>query len=408
MSILLMENFSFGEGYALLTKPGDTTQSITPSFLTPLGGRIVRYMATGASNIYCYSRYRFEKTEMVRDGEVVDRPSVLITGLSSSGNRYATAMYLRLPQTTHNDSIVWVGARMMQKALDSYPSTAASGAGLIMTVTTKNTDGTLTASRKLLVINHAQQFEVDRAANAAQGSGLSIFPKNIPGKPFFLDLEYNRATGVIRVWIDNIFCAETTGWPTGDAAATSYVAFGLDVSASSGGKENGFYLTDLLIAEDDGEGWCDRFGPDMWVESYIPTTDTINQWSRPSDYSSNHDVVAKSSFTALDTTDEGNQDYLHATASEVIDAYKGTVFLKDNILGVSTQSVIMNAGSATHAVSPVFVSGEDVGEAAEVIVTPGTGQPYAMRTLNTVNPSTGEPFTKEEIESMSFGLKVKY
>jgi len=408
MSIKLLENFASAENLVVYGDYNATGQAIDSPLFANKKFTFTRWKSHSGYN-GTKGRLSIERVTHTRDEVEVNRPAAFLCGSNSAivnGYGFSSNIWLNLKDFAEEGK-VWVGARVIQKV----PGGELSG-----TTFSRRFSSLLYNSLHIAAPGHSvlnmvsiDEQNIFRFGLPAQHSGVNVvgyevLPKNTPGEPFFLDIEFDLDTGVARAWIDNFFVGEQT-YDT----SYHYLSLGMAHIANRWKSAfNGVYITDLMVSVNDDEGWCNRFGPDFWVEEWLAETDVTNQWARSStDYDSNHAVVAKSAYDFIntDTAGGGNQDFLDADQSGLTDTYKYTGFSRDKIIGVATDFAVVNTASSLHTIASAVQDG--------ITIKTGEGQniPYSagvvcVQETLLKNPTTGEDFDVDEIARLSFGFQA--
>lgn len=217
-----------------------------------------------------------------------------------------------------------------------------------------------------------------------------------------VEVQYTAA-GKISVWINNMFAGTATFANPAPFTGTKYIKTGCWIQLSSwgnGSTQYGFIgITDVYLLNGLGTRNNNRLGK-VKVVSRVPVADAGVQFVRPDTSNSNASVVSQT--PALVTPS------LVGTRAGDTDLYSSAAFNFTNeaILGTA----VFTTGYKTDP------SGNDIAPVLNVTGTSYTGStntlPISSSLMKTdihiyeLNPKTGQPFTKTELDATTFGVTV--
>lgn len=240
----------------------------------------------------------------------------------------------------------------------------------------------------------------------AQGGAISedIVNLSSPSRvPIQFDVKIERiAAGTIRV---NIWCNDvpiTTDFSIAAGATYLYPWIGSYKTSSSnqGNTPMEFYIDDIIVVKVDGVGHNYRMGPTARVQNVLPTSDIIAQWKPPGDVAAPHfPYMSRLYKYPLDT------DGLLADEMGLTESYGFSDL--DPSLGSKVYAVLLemmqsNAGSAIRQIELIKDADVISTQASAPNATPNL-MTYEMQT----NPTTGQAWTQQDVNSLVMGYRLK-
>jgi len=220
--------------------------------------------------------------------------------------------------------------------------------------------------------------------------------------PNTVEVQYTAA-GKISIWINNMFAGTATFANPAPYVGTQYIKTGCLAQAASFGNgvtNYGFMgVTDVYLLDGLGSRNNNRLGK-VKVVSRVPAADAGVQFVRPDTSNSNSSVASQLPPVvnpSLTGTKAGDTDLYSATAFN---------FTNEAILGTAVTTVGYKTDPSGNNIAPVLnVTGTNYVGNSNVLPISTT----LMKTeqyVYEINPKTGQPFTKTDLDATTFGVTV--
>ncbi|MNI53896.1 hypothetical protein D3C73_1087540 [compost metagenome] len=215
-----------------------------------------------------------------------------------------------------------------------------------------------------------------------------------------VEVQYT-AEGKITVWINNLYVGSTTFADPSITANTQYVACGVYTQQSYGGDTQYGFLgtTDLYVLNGLGTRNTTRLGK-VKVVSRSPKTDASVQLTRPDTSNTNADVVSQLPVKiapSLTGIKEGDTDLYGSTAFN---------FTNEAIIATSVTTTGYKTDPTGNDIAPVLSVGGTKYVGNTNIVPISNVNMKQEQHIYELNPKTGLPFTKTDLDATTFGVTV--
>lgn len=219
--------------------------------------------------------------------------------------------------------------------------------------------------------------------------------------PNTVEIQYT-ALGKISVWINNQFVGTATFAAPASYTAVRYMKLNCLGQQNFGNGGNYYYftgVTDIYVLNGLGTKNTTRLGK-VKVVSRLPQTDSSVQFVRPDTSNSNASVVSQSPVLispALIGSKTGDTDLYGSSAFN---------FTNEAIIATAITTVGYKTDPSGNDIAPVLnVAGTNyVGNSNTLPVS--TTLMKSEQCIYEINPSTGLPFTKAELDATTFGVTV--
>lgn len=207
--------------------------------------------------------------------------------------------------------------------------------------------------------------------------------------------------GRITVWINNAFVGTTKFIDPTPLLGVQYVGTGtFGYQYYSGGVQNGFIgITDLYLLNGLGTRNTGRLGK-VKVVSRSPQTDASVALGRPDTYNTNAEVVSQlpaQTTPSLTGATDGDTDLYGSTAFN---------FTNEAIIATSVVTTGYKTDPSGNDIAPVLnVTGTNYVGNTNVVPVSNTTMKQEQH-IYELNPKTGLPFTKAELDATTFGVTV--
>lgn len=216
-----------------------------------------------------------------------------------------------------------------------------------------------------------------------------------------IEVQIDRNSGVLSVWINNAFVGTVTISATnaGLAGNTTFGAcFASARTTATTSTQPLHNITDFYALTTDGATPTSRLGK-VKVVTRVPTADVSTAFTRPSGASSNASVVAQippSATNYLTGVNDGDTDMYSSTAFN---------FSNETIVATALVTSAFKTDPTGNDIAPVLKLTSEH-EGSVVTLPAGTSYTTGM-TIFTTNPETGLRFTKAQLDASTFGVRVK-
>lgn len=220
----------------------------------------------------------------------------------------------------------------------------------------------------------------------------------------FVEIEVDTVAQLIKVTIDDVYVGNVT-WAAGYSTLNTGFAMWLSTAYSASGSAGALYLSDIYVIDaNDSVAPTARLGSTTRVMGEAPDTDVQAQFTRPSGFTSNHDVVddqitavaAPANFLSGDTV---NQEDRYKTAASNIGSSAGLVY------AVNVRTRYNNASATNHEMAAVIKDATN-----EVNVGYGVtaaGSPIKMSSAIFNKDPSGAAWTPASAATVEYGFKIK-
>lgn len=217
-----------------------------------------------------------------------------------------------------------------------------------------------------------------------------------------VEVQYTAA-GKISVWVNNMFAGTATFADPSPYTGVRYIKTGVLQQLSSFGNGVTQYafigVTDVYVLNGLGTRNTSRLGK-VKVVSRVPVSDATVQFVRPDTSNSNASVAAQLPplvNPSLTGTKAGDTDLYNSTAFN---------FTNEAIIGTAVTTVGYKTDPSGNDIAPVLnVTGTNyVGNSNVLPIS--TSLMKSDTHIYEINPKTGLPFTKADLDATTFGVTV--
>lgn len=422
MSLISFDGFStyanLGSGSAVATAPLPSNFSF-PSVLTPqdVGNRPILVRAPGETRCWLASH---GGSSIAANGAVLFSPASSTPPTAGLGTTGCPVFDLKQPLSTATKFVVGYKMRLANSGTWSFLPAPLHVLGSFMTSPYTGQPGdnfslivdqTAGANSQVSLYTTSAAFNgglLTRTLVGVLGNSTFIFGNTIGGTQSLADIPVNTVeieitSSAVTVWINNVYVGSVNADVASAGAGIRYFKTGFGPQLVGQNASGNYYfhsaVSDFYALNGLGTTHNSRLGK-VKVVTRLPATDASVTFTRPDTVNSNAEVAAQvppKNSPALTGVKEGDTDLYAAPAFD---------FTNEAIIATSVNIAGFKTDPSGNDLAPVLSIGGTKYAGSAVSMPIGTSKIAVGQAIFTVNPKTGLAFTKSDLDSTNFGVKV--
>ncbi len=420
MSLISFDGFStyanLGSGSAVGTAPLPSNFSY-PSVLTPndIANRPILVRAPGETRCWLASH---GGSSVAANGAVVFSPSSGVPPTAGLGATGCPVFDLKQPLSTATKFVVGYKMRLANSGTWSFlpapihvlgafmtsPYTGQPSDNLCVTV-----DQTAGANSQVAVYTTSASYQggiLTRDLIGVVGTSTFVFGNTLGTTQSLADVPVNTVemeltASTLTVWINNVYVGSVN--TNGAGTGIRYFKTGFGPQLVGQNASSVYYMhtavSDFYALNGLGTTHTSRLGK-VKVVTRLPASDASVTFTRPDTVNSNAEVagqVPPKNSPALTGVKEGDTDLYAAPAFD---------FTNEAIIATSVNIAGFKTDPSGNDLAPVLSIGGTKYAGSAVTMPIGSSKIAVGQAIFAVNPKTGLAFTKSDLDSTNFGVKV--